>query len=128
MQTYLRTLYLRTDRYAEWHSNLVAGYVDTPGPAIAALVAKKSAKKFRPADELWLAIQCGTRVSEMMLDMTGVEDFTAVPSLESYAFERVFVLAYTGVYQWCRSAGWRRLTGESSVSREPPSMNIDPSA
>jgi hypothetical protein len=31
------------------------------------------ASKFRPADELSLAIQCGIRISEMMLDIMGVE-------------------------------------------------------
>jgi hypothetical protein len=117
MQTYLRTLYLRMDRYAEWYSNLAGGYVATPGPAIAAIVAEKSASQFRPADQLWLAIQCGTRISEIMLDIMGVEDFGAVPSLEPYAFECVFVFAYTGAYEWRRGAGWRRLTGESIVSQ-----------
>jgi hypothetical protein len=119
MQTYLRTLYLRTDRYAEFCSNLAGGNIAIPGIAIATIVAEKSASQFRSADELWLAIQCGTRISEMMLDIMGVEDFGAVPPLESYAFERVFVLAYTGSYEWCRSAGWRKLTGESVAGHGP---------
>jgi hypothetical protein len=55
----------------------------------------------------------------MMLDIMGVEDFEPVPSLECYAFERVFVFAYTGAYEWRRGVGWRRLTGESSVGQGP---------
>jgi hypothetical protein len=66
---------------------------------IADIVAEKSGKRFRPADEIWLVIQCGTRISEMMLDLTGVDDFGSVPSLEPYIFSRVFVLAWTGAYE-----------------------------
>lgn len=113
MQNYLRTLYLRRDPYAEWYTSLAGGFVGPPGPMIAEIVAEKSTTQFRPVDEVWLAIQCGTRISEMMLDIVGVEDFEAVPSLQSYPFSRVFVLAYTGAYEWRRGAGWRRLTGES---------------
>jgi hypothetical protein len=119
MRKFLRTLYLRKDRFAEWHSNLVAGYVARPDQTVADIVAEKSGKQFRPADELWLAIQCGTRISEMMLDIMGVEDFGSVPSLEPYVFSRVFVLAWTGAYEWQRGAGWRKLTGESTESRGP---------
>jgi hypothetical protein len=86
MRSFLRTLYLRKDRYAEWHSNLAAGYVDRPDRTIAAIVAEKSAKHFRPADQVWLVIQCGTRISEMMLDIMVVEDFDSVPSLKPYVF------------------------------------------
>jgi hypothetical protein len=118
MQAYLRTLYLRKDRYAEWYTNLAAGYVARPGPTIAEIVAEKSARRFRPVDEIWLAVQCGTRISEMMLDIMDVEDFDAVPSLEPYVFSRVFVLAYTGAYEWRRGTGWRRLTGESLAGQE----------
>jgi hypothetical protein len=113
MQTYLRTLYLRKGPFAEWYSNLADGYVARPDRTIAEIVAEKSAKRYRPVEELWLAIQCGTRISEMMLDIMGVEDFAAVPSLEWSAFSRVFVLAYTGAYEWRKAAGWRKLTGTS---------------
>ena len=119
MRTFLRTLYLRTDRFAEWHSNLAGGYVARPDQAIAAIVAEKSGKRFRPSDELWLAIQCGTRISEMMLDIMGVDDFNSVPSLEPYVFSRVFVLAFTGAYEWQRGVGWRKLAGESAPSQRP---------
>jgi hypothetical protein len=122
MRAYLRTLYLRTDRHAVWHSNLAGGYVARPDHTIAAIVAEKSGKRFRPADELWLAIQCGTRISEMMLDLMGIEDFAAVPSLDPFVFSRVFVLAFTGAYEWSRVAGWRKLTGEN---REPQGPSFD---
>jgi hypothetical protein len=72
MRAFLRTLYLRIGPFAEWYSNLAGGYVAKPDHTIAAIVAEKSAKRFRQADELWLAIQCGTRISEMMLDIMGV--------------------------------------------------------
>ena len=117
MRAFLRTLYLRRDQFAEWHSNLAGGYVARPDQTIADIVAEKSGKRFRPADELWLAIQCGTRISEMMLDIMGVEDFSSVPSLEPYAFSRVFVLAFTGAYEWQRGVGWRQLTGANAERR-----------
>jgi hypothetical protein len=119
MRKFLRTLYLRKDRFAEWHSNLAAGYVARPDQTISGIVAEKSGKQFRNADELWLVIQCGTRISEMMLDIAGVDDFGSVPSLEPYIFSRVFVLAYTGAYEWQRGVGWRKLTGESEEVRGP---------
>src|SRR6266436_1356122 len=115
MQAYLRTVHLRMDRYAEWHANLSAGFVARPGYRIAEIVAEKSTTKFRPVHELWLVIQCGMRISEMMLDIMGVEDFEAVPNLDACYFSRVFVLAYTGSYEREKGKGWRRLTGESPV-------------
>jgi hypothetical protein len=119
MRSFLRTLYLRKGPHAEWYSNLVAGYVARPDRTIAAIVAEKSGRHFRPADELWLVIQCGMRISEMTLDIMGIEDFASVPSLEPYVFSRVFVLAYTGAYEWQRGTGWRRLAGENSQSQGP---------
>jgi hypothetical protein len=119
MRKYLRTLYIRKDRFAEWYSNLMGGYVAKPDATIDAIVAKKSGKRFRPADELWLAIQCASRISEMMLDIMGVEDFASVPSPEPCVFSRVLVLAYTGAYEWSRGRGWRRLTGENIDASGP---------
>ena len=119
MGSFLRTLSLREERYAEWHSNVAAGYVARPDRTIASIVAEKSGKRFCPSDELWLVIQCGTRISEMMLDISGVEDFHSVPNLEPYVFSRVFVLAYTGAYEWRRGVGWRRLTGENKQGQGP---------
>ena len=82
-------------------------------------MAEKSAKQFRPVDELWLAIQCSPRISEIMLELTGVENFDSVPSLESYAFLRVFVLTFTGAYEWRKGEGWRKLTGDSPAAQGP---------
>jgi hypothetical protein len=119
MQSYLRTLYLRQDRYAVWHSNLAGGFIARPDFTIADIVAEKSGRRFRQADELWLIVQCSPRISEMMSDILGVEDFEAVPSLEPYVFSRVFVLNYTGAYQWRRGEGWTRLTGEGREDLGP---------
>ncbi len=114
MRGYLRTLYLRHDEYAEWYSSVTAGYVTRPDHSIAAIVAQKSTKTFRPADELWLAIQCSTRISELVLEFDGVADFQSVPSLDPYAFERVFFFTFTGTFEWTRGAGWRQLTAPTA--------------
>jgi hypothetical protein len=111
MYQYLRTLYLRIDRHAIWHSNLVAGFIARPGVGIGEIVAEKSCKGFRAADELWLIIQSSNRISEMLATLLGVDDFDAVPPLDGYRFARVFVLAFNGAYQWRRGEGWRQLTG-----------------
>ncbi len=110
MRQFLRTLFLRHDQYAEWYSSVAFGYVARPGQIIADIVAEKSGKSFRPADEQWLVIQCGARISEMVLDLTGVSDFASVPCLDGTVFSRVIVLANTGVYEWQRTSGWRQLT------------------
>ncbi|MGD0076966.1 MAG: hypothetical protein ABSD31_21970, partial [Candidatus Binataceae bacterium] len=112
MVEYLQVLYLRVDRYAVWHSNLTAGFVATPATStVADIVADKSARNFRPADELWLAIQCSTRISETLLPI-GSDDFAMVPALDGFRFSQVFVLTFLGVYQWKAGEGWRKLTGE----------------
>ncbi len=122
MRKFLRTLFLRHDRYAEWYSSLAFGYVARPGQVIADIVAEKSGKKFRPADEQWLVIQGGARISEMVLDLAGVADFASVPNLDSSAFSRIIVLANTGVYEWQRTSGWRQLTGHGTAN---PRSNFD---
>jgi hypothetical protein len=93
MRGYLRTLYLRNDRNAEWSSNVSAGFIARPDHMIAAIVAKKSglvekSAKTGAVDELWLAILGGTRISEMISDIEGVEDFAAVPDLQGFVFDR----------------------------------------
>jgi hypothetical protein len=92
--SYLRTLCLRRDRFAVWHSNLAGGFIARPDFTITDIVAEKSRKQYRQADELWLAIQCSTRISEMVSDILGVEDFDAVPSLEAYLFSSTCVPAH----------------------------------
>jgi hypothetical protein len=111
MKKYLRTVYLRQDQHAVWHSSIAAGWIEDPGPKIADIVAEKSKKRFRASDELWLAIQGSSRISEMMADIGGLEDFAAFPSLGQHVFTRVFVLAYTGAFEWSLENGWRTLTG-----------------
>jgi len=113
MVDYLKVLYLRIDCYAVWHSSLAAGFVATPASStVADIVAAKSARNFRLVDELWLAIQCSTRISETLLPI-GADDFDMVPALDRFRFSRVFVLTYLGVYQWKTGEGWRKLTGEA---------------
>jgi hypothetical protein len=112
MATYLQMLCIRVDRFAGWSSNLTAGFVATPATStIADIVSDKSAKQFRPVDELWLAIQCSTRISELLLPI-GSNDFDMVPSLDGFRFARVFIWTLLGVYQWKIGEGWRKLTGE----------------
>jgi hypothetical protein len=107
----LERLVLRTDPCAEWHSNFSRGYVARPnGGNISNIVTSKSKKEFRPTDELWLVIHCGTRMSEMTLELDGVEDFRSIQGLDRSKFARVFVLTYTGTYEWSRTTdNWRQL-------------------
>jgi hypothetical protein len=112
MNTYLQVLYLRVCPFAEWHSNLTAGFVATPATStVVDIVADKSDRQFRPTDELWLAIQCSTRISETLLPI-GTTDFDSVPPLGGFGFSRVFVLTFLGVYQWKSGEGWRKLDGQ----------------
>jgi hypothetical protein len=113
MVKYLRLLCLRVDRFAVWTSSLTAGFVATPATStVADIVAEKSAKNFRPVDELWLAIQCSTRISETLLPIEA-NDFDMIQALDGFRFSRIFVLTYLGVYQWKAGEGWRKLTGEA---------------
>ena len=58
MSAHLQALYLRICPYAEWKTNLDAGFVATATTSlIPDIVARKSAEQFRPTDELWIAIQ-----------------------------------------------------------------------
>jgi len=116
MCEYLRTLYLRIDRFAVWHSNMAGGFVARPDSTIADIVAEKSRKRFRPVDEQWLVIQSSDLISEMLSTILGVDDFDAVPTLDAFAFSRVFVLAFDGTYQWKRGHGWLQLIGSSAAA------------
>jgi len=103
MCEYLQTLYLRICLHAVWHANFAAGFVALPETStLVEIVMEKSRKQFRPADELWLVIQSGNLISEMLLDIQGVADYSAVKGLEDFQFSRVFVLAFNGAYQWKR--------------------------
>jgi hypothetical protein len=117
MGDFLQTVYLRIDPHAVWHSSLAAGFVATPATStVADIVASKSGMQFHPADELWLAIQCGTLISETLLPIVGVADFDSVPPLDGFLFSRVFVLTYLGVFQWKRGDRWRKLTGRADAA------------
>ena len=111
MHRYLEGLILRTDPYADWYSNLSGGYLASPNESnIPAIVEGKSKKQFRPTNELWLVINCGTCMSEMMLELNGVDDFHAIVGLDRSKFDRIFVLTYMGTYAWARTTGeWGKL-------------------
>jgi len=113
MHRYLERLVLRTNRYAEWYSSLSGGYLARPDESnISDIVKNKSKKEFRPTDELWLVINCGTRMSEMTLELDGVEDFRPIVGLDRSKFDRIFVLTYLAAYEWSRTTDWRQLCGE----------------
>jgi hypothetical protein len=74
MHRYLAQLVLRTDSHAEWYSNFSSGWVARPNDSkIPDTVKNKSKKKFRPTNELWLVIDRGPHISEMTLELDGVE-------------------------------------------------------
>ena len=78
MREYLQTLYLRVCQYAVWHTSLAAGFVATPATStVVDIVAAKSGMKFRPADELWLAIQCSPLISETSYPLSASKISTA---------------------------------------------------
>jgi hypothetical protein len=113
MYRHLDRLVLRTASYAEWYSNLSFGYLARPNESnISDIVAGKSKKQFRPADELWLVIHGGTRMSEMTLELDGEEDFRSIVGLDRSKFDRIFVLTYLAAYEWSRATDWRQLSGE----------------
>ena len=116
MRNHLQALYLRVCPYAIWYSSLAAGFVAMPNFSVEGIVAEKSRKEYRPSDELWLAIQSSTNISEMVITLDGVADFANVPPLDGYCFERVFVLAFDGIFQWKRAAGWSKLTGQANAA------------
>ena len=114
MREYLRCLHLRRGQYPEWFSNIShGGWIGGPDAALTAIVTKKASKEYRPTDELWLAIQCNPRTSEMMMPIEGVADFGYVAGLEealrASCFSRVFVLTYRGTFAWNEAEGWRLL-------------------
>ena len=115
---YLRCFHLRRGKYPEWFSNLTGGWVDAPDGALTAIVRKKSGKQYRPTDELWLAIQCNPRTSELMMPIEGAVDFTYVAGLDAAlrtsCFSRVLVVTYGGgTFQWNELDGWTELPGRT---------------
>jgi len=123
MGRYLRTLYLRINEFAEWYSNITAGWVGLPDKTLVDIITEKSATSFRPTDRLWLAIQCSHRISETVLPIHGVTDFNTIPgltaALHASRFSRVFILAFNGVFGWERATGWSKLAGETPQAQGP---------
>ena len=110
MCRYLERLVLRTHSHAEWYSNFSGGWVARPNDSnIPGIVKNKSKKKFRPTDELWLVIDRGPHISEMTLELDGVEDFRSIMGLDRSKFDRIFVLTYMGTYEWAKTTNWRKL-------------------
>jgi hypothetical protein len=114
MSKYLQVLYVRLTEFAEWYSNIRAGWVGRPDATLAEIVLGKSAKTFRPTNELWLVIQCSYRISETLLAINGVDDFNAVPdllpALQASPFVKAYVLTATGLFQWSTATGWDEIT------------------
>ena len=129
MSKYLQVLYVRLTEFAEWYSNIRAGWVGRPDATLAEIVLGKSAKTFRPTNELWLVIQCSYRISETLLAINGVDDFNAVPdllpALQASPFVKVYVLTATGLFQWSTATGWDEITpadrrgGRGSIGLPP---------
>jgi len=114
MGEYLRCLHLRRGEYSEWFSNFSHGsWIGGPDDALTAIIEQKARKQYRPTDELWLAIQCNARTSEMMMPIEGVADFGYVDELEdelrASCFSRVFVLTHGGTFAWNKAEGWKLL-------------------
>ncbi|HXZ02778.1 MAG TPA: hypothetical protein VEI03_22505 [Stellaceae bacterium] len=128
MSRYLREIDLRKHDIAEWYSNISSGFVGRPDASFAEIVADKSAKHFRPVDNLWLVIQCSHRPSETMLPINGAEDFDIVPGLANTLartpFTRVYALTAIGMFLWELSTGWRDVTPrDRSADTQSPSQD-----
>lgn len=120
MSKYLCTLHLRTSEFAEWYTNITAGWVAKPNSTLANIVSEKAAKIYRPSDELWLLIQCSHRISETVLPLAGVTDLNAVP-LQGGPFSKIYLLSLHGAFEWELPAGWKTLGPERK--REGPTFD-----
>jgi hypothetical protein len=119
MRTYLQVLYLRFCPYAEWRTNLDVGFVATAKTSlIPDIVSRKSAKQFRPVDELWIAIRCIGNISSTLLPLNFSDLESLSASLAAFRFERVFLETTFGLFQWKRGDGWQVLTGELDRGRQ----------
>jgi hypothetical protein len=106
MKQYLQAIVLRRSERSEWDSNLTAGFVDPPADIIAKIVADKSAKTYRPADEFWLVIADSGQPSEMILPIAGISEFNARLQLRKNLaispFARVYAFTAMGLFCWDR--------------------------
>lgn len=112
MTKYLKAIVLRRCERSEWDSNITAGFIDCPADTISRIVAEKSSKSYRPADELWLVIQRSHRPSETVLPINGVSDLDASSNLQknlmASPFSRVYAFTAMGLFHWGRNSGkWR---------------------
>jgi len=117
MKQYLQAVVVRKCNRGEWDSNLTAGFVDPPAGAIVRIVAEKSAKTYRSADELWLVIRDSHRPSEMVLAISGASELNANPDLQKNLaaglFSRVYAFTAMGLFGWDRSGGtWKLSAGQ----------------
>ena len=106
MMKYLCTLYLRTCDFAEWYTNITAGWAARPDSTLGDIVSEKAAKTYRPSDELWLIVQCSHRISETVLPLGGVADLNMVP-VQNGPFSKLYLLSMHGAFEWEQSSGWK---------------------
>ena len=65
-------------------------------------------------------------MSEMMLELDGVEDFHPIAGLDRSKFDRIFVLTYMGTHEWARMTGkWRQIVSADQASS--PRSGLSPS-
>jgi hypothetical protein len=79
---------------------------------ISTIVGEKSRKAYRTTNDIWLAIQSTHRISEALAELMGIQDFAEVLPFTDCIFSRVFVLTFTGNYEWTPTNGWRALVGK----------------
>jgi len=115
MRKYLRTLYLRKCDFAEWYTNITAGWVARPpNSALADIVSEKAAKTYRHSDELWLIVQCSNHISEIVLPLGCTVDLNTIP-VQRRTFSRVYFFSTRGSFEWEQSSGWKALGPEKKV-------------
>jgi hypothetical protein len=109
MIKYLKAIVLRRGERSEWDSNITAGFIDRPADTISRIVAEKSTRNYRPADELWLVIQRSHRPSEMVLPISGVSELDASLDLQrnltASPFSKVYAFTAMGLFLWDRNGG-----------------------
>jgi hypothetical protein len=111
MSRYLKDIVLRPCERGQWDSNMTAGFIAVPAETISRIVTVKSAKQYRPADELWLVIEGSHRPSEMILATRGVSELNAsrdlLENLTASPFSRVYAFTAMGLFRWDRTgAKW----------------------
>jgi hypothetical protein len=119
MIKYLKDISLKrceTGEVEEWQSNVMSGFVDSPAHTISRIVERKSAKVYRILNELWLVIERSGRPSEMILPISGVDEFNTNAALQrsliASPFARVYVFTAMGLFVWEKIYGeWELQNG-----------------